>query len=821
MTVRESGHRSPALASPLPNDAEVALHASEARFRAVFEQSAIPMTTQRDGMILDANEAILTLLRCDDPTQLIGHPGVARVAPHAIPALMAMATRGDPRGLATTTFDTVIVAFDGTEIPVQVHRTSLVLPDGPAAIGVYIDLTEQKRAEADRMQLVEDLRLSQHHLGEAQRIAHIGSWEQEFPTGTLWLSDEACRIVGVEPGAFGGTVDAFLAFVHPDDRSIAAPDPALPLEAIPLDIQYRLLRPDGSIRVIRDIGEIVRDRDGVAITFVGTMQDITEHLAAEAELARLASAVEQTADSIWMQDLENVVSYVNPSFSRVYGYAPAEIVGHHASIVDSGAHEPAFFAELWAAAAAGKTWTGSIVNRRKDGTHFEVEAVISGMSDSAGRHIGYMQSDRDVTRERALESALERDARERESIESALARIDPEAPPEEIASTACSEIVSLTNVESAFVVILEPETGWVLAVEGLNSELVGAGGVIPDSRLRPLRDRAAGGPWVEVWRPSSPDLGSAEAINGAGIHSVAYAPFACPGDTVGLIGIAAYDPATAALLVERLPALVTFGSIVGTLIRPGLGVRRRVAADRTALQAVIDTSAFTPFFQPIVDLWDGSVVGHEALTRFTDGRAPNVVFADAARAGLGIDLEIACLKVSIAASERLPVSTFLSLNASPELVLSGHLAALLAIVPRPIVLEITEHVAIDDYKGLRRELKELGSTVRLAVDDAGAGYASFRHILELDPDFVKIDIDLVRSVDSEPARQALIAGMGYFAVKRGLRLVAEGIETSKELDALRALAVPFGQGYLLGRPRDGLASESWPSRVDLPAFPQR
>jgi EAL domain-containing protein (putative c-di-GMP-specific phosphodiesterase class I) len=234
---------------------------------------------------------------------------------------------------------------------------------------------------------------------------------------------------------------------------------------------------------------------------------------------------------------------------------------------------------------------------------------------------------------------------------------------------------------------------------------------------------------------------------------------------------------------------------------------------------MIEAGEFVPFFQPIVDLWDGSVVGHEALTRFVDGRPPNLVFGEAARAGLGIELETACLRASIAASERLPQNSYLSLNTSPELVLSGHLGEILTAVRRPVVLEVTEHVEIDDYPGLRRELERLGSTVRLAVDDAGAGYASFRHILELSPDFVKIDLDLVRGVDAEPARQALIAGMGYFAVKRKLRLVAEGIETRKELDALQALAVPYGQGYLLGRPQDGTAGGAWPARIDFPAFP--
>jgi len=656
------------------------------------------------------------------------------------------------------------------------------------------------------------------HLEEAQRIAHVGSWERDLAAGSLWWSDESCRIMGIEPGTFGGTLDGFLGFVHPDDREKATPTDAQLATATTLESEYRIVRPDGTVRVLHETAEVIRDRDGHSVRLMGTCLDITERVEAEQERALLASAVDQTADSIWMQDLDNNVSYVNRAFTRVYGYEPEEIVGQHASLVDSGTHAPSFFDEIWTTAAAGRTWTGAIVNRRKDGTSFEVEAVISGIKDANGRVIGYMQTDRDVTRERALESALERDARERDSIEAALTRIDSAATPEVIAASACAEIVKFSNVEAAFVIILEPDDGWVLAHEGPGTHLVPPGSSIPGTRLTYLRERAAGGPWVEGWHARPEDYGYLNGIDSPRLHTRAYVPFAGPGDTIGVIGLVDYGRENASLLIERLPALATFGSIVGTLIRPGLGTRRREADDRTAIQAVIDAATFKPFFQPIVDLWDGSVVGHEALTRFRDARAPNLVFGAASRVGLGIDLETACLAAAIEASERLPPSSYLSLNASPELVLSGRLGAILADVRRPVVLEITEHVEIDDYTGLRRELKRLGPSVRVAVDDAGAGYASFRHILELAPDFVKIDLDLVRGVDAEPARQALIAGMGYFAVKRKLRLVAEGIETRKELDALQALAVPYGQGYLLGRPRDGTIAEPWPTRIDLPAF---
>ena len=119
---------------------------------------------------------------------------------------------------------------------------------------------------------------------------------------------------------------------------------------------------------------------------------------------------------------------------------------------------------------------------------------------------------------------------------------------------------------------------------------------------------------------------------------------------------------------------------------------------------------------------------------------------------------------------------------------------------RPLVLEVTEHVAIEDYAIFRGAVERIGAGVRYAVDDAGAGFSSFRHILELRPDFVKLDIGLVHEIDQDDVRQALAAGIVYFAQKSGCHLIAEGIETQPERDQLRALGVTLGQGYLLGRP---------------------
>ncbi len=139
--------------------------------------------------------------------------------------------------------------------------------------------------------------------------------------------------------------------------------------------------------------------------------------------------------------------------------------------------------------------------------------------------------------------------------------------------------------------------------------------------------------------------------------------------------------------------------------------------------------------------------------------------------------------------------------ADPLAALAGsELRGILGRANRLVVVEMTEHAPVADYPALKGALDRLGDQVRTAVDDAGAGYSSFRHIVELEPDFVKIDIGLVRSIERDRARQAFVAGLDYFALKTGCTLIAEGIETEAEREALRSLAVSLGQGYLLGRP---------------------
>jgi EAL domain-containing protein (putative c-di-GMP-specific phosphodiesterase class I) len=250
-----------------------------------------------------------------------------------------------------------------------------------------------------------------------------------------------------------------------------------------------------------------------------------------------------------------------------------------------------------------------------------------------------------------------------------------------------------------------------------------------------------------------------------------------------------------------LAASIDYASILSAVIGTALADRRGIADIRAQLQHVLTAREFHPFFQPIVDLKTRTTVGFEALTRFNDGTRPDLRFAKAASVGIGGAFELAAIGAALNAATALPEGAFLSVNVSPGVVIESgrRLRTMIRTSPRRLILELTEHVPIDDYPALRAAIAGLGD-VGLAVDDAGAGYASLRHILELRPTFAKLDISLVRGIEADELRQALAAGLEYFALRTGCSLIAEGVESEEEATVLQELGVEFAQGYLFGRP---------------------
>ena len=232
-------------------------------------------------------------------------------------------------------------------------------------------------------------------------------------------------------------------------------------------------------------------------------------------------------------------------------------------------------------------------------------------------------------------------------------------------------------------------------------------------------------------------------------------------------------------------------------------VDREQEARRLRVQQVLDGDSLTMVFQPIVDLFTARMLGVEALARFASApdRGPPEWFADAAAVGLGADLELHAVRQAVAQIDQLPEGTYLSVNVSPQTALDPRLADIVTSLAGRIVLELTEHAPVKQYDRLLDALAVLRSGgLRLAVDDAGSGYASLQHILRLHPSIIKLDIELIRGIETDPARRALTAALVTFGDEIGATITAEGIETADQLDTLRRLHVRSGQGFHLGRP---------------------
>jgi EAL domain-containing protein (putative c-di-GMP-specific phosphodiesterase class I)/CheY-like chemotaxis protein len=220
-----------------------------------------------------------------------------------------------------------------------------------------------------------------------------------------------------------------------------------------------------------------------------------------------------------------------------------------------------------------------------------------------------------------------------------------------------------------------------------------------------------------------------------------------------------------------------------------------------AVQAVIENGP-SMVFQPIITLDTNHPVGFEALARFDSSRPPDNWFAEATILGLGAELELSAVNAAFEHFDVFADEEFMAVNVSPALMLDDRFHNLVRKHGRDrVVIEITEHQPVDHYDDLKSICAEFRRNgLRIAIDDAGAGYASLHHILMLEPDIIKLDISLTRDIDRDPVKRALATSLLQFAREINATVCAEGIETATELVTLHTLGVPWGQGFHIGYP---------------------
>ncbi|MFN2388472.1 MAG: EAL domain-containing protein [Actinomycetota bacterium] len=229
-----------------------------------------------------------------------------------------------------------------------------------------------------------------------------------------------------------------------------------------------------------------------------------------------------------------------------------------------------------------------------------------------------------------------------------------------------------------------------------------------------------------------------------------------------------------------------------------------LARRREAIRTILDDPAgLTADFQPLLNITTAEVVSVEALARFSGVEGGSeAVFAEAWEVGLGVELELKAVRTGLEALPKIPRSIRLNINASPRTLVSPDFYEAVSMVPpHRLVLEITEHAAIDDYAALRAVGERLATLgIRMSIDDMGAGFSGFTRILETPADELKIDRAIIHEIHFNPVKQEIVRALVSLCGRVDLGLVAEGIETDAEVEMLRSLGVVLGQGHYFARP---------------------
>jgi PAS domain S-box-containing protein len=795
--------------------AKSALLASEQRYRSLFERAGDAVLIADDtGRYVDANPAACVLLGVTRD-EAIGRsltdfvdPSVEMPDPEVAWAMFLAA--GEMRGQVK------LRRPDGTIRDAEFLATANVTPG--RHLSVLRDDTDRLAGQTALIAAVGALTSSETRFRAALDSVALPAVILDTEGRLLFVNRQMLARTGwTNEELIGSRVFGWLA---PGDEPMVTPEVyetgMASTDTFVDQIESTWRTKSGDRVLIAWTNSAITDDAGRIVAVASIGDDITSRREAEATQARLVAAIGQAAESIMVTDVKGQVVYANPAFAQMSGVAVADVIGKEPRSVISGPNGARAYPKVGRRLLSGRPWSGEWDLTRADGVSHREEVTISPVRAPGGEIVNFVRVARDVTRLHEIQASLESTTRGREAFARALARLQQRESLEETGQDITDAVGELQGVDVAVLLTFEIDGGVrVLAVTAPYGHPFRVGETIQPVVARHLIERAGLSPWAEV-READVFVEHAPVWASLGLKGVAYAPIDNGDGPIGLVALGTRDAKVAARIDDQLPVAIEFAAAARSLIAGHLVHRAAQRATRLRIQGVISADDFVSVFQPIVRMNTGEAIGFEALTRFADGTRPDLVFAEAAAGDVGLDLEAVTLAKAMTAAQELPADAWLSINASAALILDqARFAPIIERRTRPVVVEVTEHDSITDYAAVHAAIALLGPDVRLAVDDAGAGVANFSHIVSLRPDFVKIDIGLVRGVNHDLTRQALIVGLRHFARATNGWLICEGVETEEERQTLLGLGLEFGQGYLFGRPA---SASTWAHRpgVSLP-----
>ena len=711
-----------------------------------------------------------------------------------------------------------LVDSNGHESWIETIKTPIFNGKGKVigTAGIARDITQRKRFE-------ETLRKSKEGLAEAQRIAHLGSWEWDVVNKKFMWSRETYRIFGLTPGESETSHDAYWHAIHPDDREFVdqAFDNTLS-KAQPCSLDHRIIRPNGEVRFVHQEAEVKSDPQGNPKRIVGTVQDVTENKEVEKELRLAAAVFEETSEGIFVTDVKNRLQIVNQAFMNITGYSEEDVRGKDPSILSSGRHDSAFYKQMWHSLQTEGRWKGEIWNRRKNGEIYPQWLSITAIRDSSDNHTGFVAIFSDITQRKQYEEQIWRQA-----------HFDTLTglPNRSLFIDRLSQEVAHAHRNHSRLVLMFIDIDhfkWV------NDSLGHAAGdrLLQEGAKRILKcvrasDTVArlGGDEFTVILPQANERGIERIARK--ILDLLVQPFALtPGQEThvsGSIGIAVYPnngKDTEELIKNADTAMYRAKAAGRNTCEFFTDEMNASAVRRTRLEAelrhALVRDELTLFYQPIVNLHTGQIAGAEALLRWYHPNkgmiSPMEFIPLAEETGLIVAIgEWVFTRASeqILSWQRADLKLpFVSLNVSGRQCrdkrFQNQLKSMvkrLALPKGMLVLEITESMMLDQGEDTQRTLNDVRDMgVLLSVDDFGTAYSCLRYLKRFPVDSLKIDRSFIKNITTDPADASLTTAIINMARSLHLNVVAEGIETAAQRDYLCAAGCGLGQGYYFAQP---------------------
>ncbi|MDO9227171.1 MAG: PAS domain S-box protein [Pseudomonadota bacterium] len=831
------GHVSGVLSSGLDisgqQRAEAALIESESRIRAILDTAVDGiLVVDEASRVVFANPAIRRLTGYSDK-ELQDRP-LTDLMPERYRDLHEAGfnrylNNGQPR-MPWRELAFVLLHRDGHEVPVEVSIGERGGAGQRQFIGIMRDVGERRRAQ----QL---LREREEHINLLLDSMAEGIYGVDTHGNCTFVNPAGLRLLGYERAEelLGRHIHEIIHHSHTDGSAY----PARECRAYRAYTEDRGIHVDDEVFWRRDGSALPVEywsypmrRDGGVIGSVVTFLDISARRAAEERLRQSAKVFESTTDGVSITDTSGNMIAVNRAFSEITGYSEAEVLGRNPRILNSGRHDKLFYQALWSSIARTGSWSGEIWNRRKNGEIYPEWLTISSVTDMAGKLTNYVGVFSDISQIKQSEAERER-----------LAHFDPLTglPNRLLFNARLDHAIQRAERDGTLLTLLFIDLDRFKTVNDALGHPAGDRVLQEVARRLQLSVRA---------EDTLARLGGDEfaiALEGEGSATLASAmaekllaaltrPFELDAQTVFVgasIGISTYpeNGKDAATLLKNADAAMhqskddgrdTYRFYNAAMTR---SARERLTLE-TNLRRAIEQQEFLLYYQPQIDVGSGEIVGVEALVRWNHPASglisPARFIPLAEETGLIVPLGewvllTACAQAKAWLDNAAMPGMSMAVNLSPRQFRQSNLAAHVRAVldasglpPERLELEITESAIMDNPDravATLRELKQLGITI--SIDDFGTGYSSLAHLKRFPIDKLKIDQSFIRDIPQEQSDMEIAATIIAMARNLHLKVLAEGVETEKQLAFLEIHGCDAYQGYLRSRPIPAPALEQW------------